>query len=153
MRDWLNDGNVENGNLVDCLHWGVNSSGLFTMAYVWKWLQVNRGPDLCVAKRLWKSVAPPKMQFFGWLAWRGRVKTVEFLHRIGVLDDQVSVLCPLCTNAVESISHVLLHCPPVWRVWSELVNWWGMCWVVPCTVEDLLLWWVGVKLKKNERKI
>lgn len=27
LRDWLNDGYVENGNLVDCLHWGVNSSG------------------------------------------------------------------------------------------------------------------------------
>lgn len=83
----------------------------------------------------------------------GRVKTAEFLYRIGVLDDQVSVLCPFCKNAVESISHVLLHCPPVWRVWSELVNWWDMCWVVPCTVEALLQWWVEVKLKKKERKI
>lgn len=97
------------------------------MVSVWKWLQADRGPDLCIAKRLWKIVASPKMQFFGWLAWRGRVKTSEFLHRIGVLDDQVSVLCPLCSNAIESISHVLLHCPSVWRVWSDLVNWWGMC--------------------------
>lgn len=75
-------------------------------------------------------MAPPKVQFFGSLAWRGRVKTAEFLHRIGVLDDQVSVLCAFCRNAVESVSHVLLHCPLVWRVWSELMNWWDMCWVV-----------------------
>lgn len=153
MCEWLNDGPSERGNLVDCLHWEVNSSGQFTVASVWKWLQADRGPDLCIAKRLWKSVAPPKVQFFGWLAWRGRVKTAEFLRRIGVLDDQVSILCAFCSNAVESVSHVLLHCPRLWRVWSALVSWWDMCWVVPCSIEALLQWWAGVKLKKKERKI
>lgn len=49
--------------------------------------------------------------------------------------------------------YVLLHCPFVWNVWSSLLKWWGLQWVISDSVAGLLSWWEGGKLKKQERKI
>lgn len=65
---WLNEVPINSGHLDDCLRWELNSSGQFTVAAVWKWFQAAMGPDLCITRWLWKAVAPPKIQFFGWLA-------------------------------------------------------------------------------------
>ncbi|KAL7193511.1 hypothetical protein ACSBR2_025176 [Camellia fascicularis] len=54
---------------------------------------------------------PPKFPFFCWLAWKNRIKSSEFLHRIGILDSSVSTLCPFCCSESESAVHVLLHFP------------------------------------------
>ncbi|XP_028096961.1 uncharacterized protein LOC114296820 [Camellia sinensis] len=56
-------------------------------------------------------------------------------------------------NDVESINHVLLWCPFVWKVWSIVLNWWGLQWVLPGNVERFLHWWMGFKWRKFEARI
>ncbi|CAL5431587.1 unnamed protein product [Camellia sinensis] len=102
---------------------------------------------------LWSNVYPPKVQFLGWLAWKGKLKTLVFLNRIGVLGHIVSVNCVFCRSHVEIVSHVMLLCPYVWKIWSDLLNWWGLQWIVPTTVADLFLWWSGFKWRTLENKI
>ncbi|CAL5432957.1 unnamed protein product [Camellia sinensis] len=74
---------------------------------------------------VWIKYLPPKVQFFGWLAWKHKIKTSVFLQQIGVLDSSASTLCVFCKAHQESIEHVLIHCPSVWKVWSGLLQWWG----------------------------
>ncbi|XP_028087472.1 uncharacterized protein LOC114288189 [Camellia sinensis] len=102
---------------------------------------------------IWLNYLPPKIQFFGWLAWKNKVKTSVFLQRIGVLDRSAATSCLFCNSQQETVQHVLIHCPLVWKVWTGLLQWWGILWVVPVSVEDLLQWWAGFICKKKERRI
>ncbi|KAL7163139.1 hypothetical protein ACSBR2_039272 [Camellia fascicularis] len=76
------------------------------------------------------------------------MKSAVFMQRIGVLNPGANILCVFCKTEVESQNHVLLHCSCIWKVWSGIVGWWGLCWVIPGSVQSLLDWWDGVKVKK-----
>ena len=95
-------------------------------------------------------MAPPRVQFFGWLSWKGRIKTSCFLQRLGVLSRGSNVNCIFCNNDLESLNHVLLFCPFTWRILSKILEWWGVKWAIPGSVGSLFLWWVGTKFKKKE---
>lgn len=96
------------------------------MASIWKWVVACKGPTIIVTKSIWNNLAPPKVQFLSWLAWRGWIKSSEFLQRIGVLNSNVSALCVFYKFEVESLNHVLLHCPKIWRIWASIVSWWNL---------------------------
>lgn len=136
----------------NCL-WRASNSGVFSVASVWKRLEIVNGSTVPISKFLWKNAAPPKAQFFSWLAWKGRLKTTEFMQRIGAIPVTVNPLCVFCKVEVETINHVLLLCPLIWKLWSELVNWWEVQWVTPGSVVSLLNWWSGMKLRKKEFNI
>ncbi|KAL7213571.1 hypothetical protein ACSBR2_016155 [Camellia fascicularis] len=102
---------------------------------------------------VWNNCAPPKVKFFGWLAWQGKVKTSSFLQRIGILDASATVGCVFCQNEVESVNHILLFCPFVWLLWSHILKWWGFQWAMPNTVEGLLQWWSFCRMKKIEKML
>lgn len=76
------------------------------------------------------------------------MKTTVFLQRIGVLSSSSSVVCCFFKSTDEIVVHVLLHCPFVREVWSNLLRWWG-----PGSVEGVLHWWEGQHLKKLEKKL
>ncbi|CAL5399531.1 unnamed protein product [Camellia sinensis] len=135
----------------DWLCWSPSSAGQFSVASVY-----NRPSDqivYAVPPFIWSSFSPPKSQFFAWLAWKGRIKSAEYLQRIGVLGANANVSCVFCNSAVESLVHVLLFCPVVWEIWSKLVGWWGLSWVMPGSVEGLLIWWSGIRFSKIGRKM
>lgn len=127
-------------NIPDSLRWLRSSSGKFTVAAVREWLAARHGPKLMIPTLLWGNVAPPKVQFLGWLIWKRRVKTIDFLLRIGVLSSSVSNVCPFCKAEPESLNHIFLLCRGIWESWNELLNWWDVTWVSPAAVVDLLHW-------------
>ncbi|GMP30792.1 hypothetical protein CsSME_00005300 [Camellia sinensis var. sinensis] len=51
------------------------------------------------------------------------------------------------SSPLRSVDHVLMFCPLVWRLWSQMVSWWDQSSVITGSIEDLLLWWSGGKLK------
>ncbi|CAL5426105.1 unnamed protein product [Camellia sinensis] len=69
----------------DSCSWLADKSGKFSTSSVWCWWATVKESGVKVPAGVWECMASPKMQFFCWLAWRGRVKTSSFLHRIGVL--------------------------------------------------------------------
>ncbi|XP_028095341.1 uncharacterized protein LOC114295307 [Camellia sinensis] len=137
----------------DTCTWMASNSGVFSVALAWKRLESINGPMLSISKFLWRNSTLPKAKFFSWLVWRGRIRTADFMHRIGALTANVSSLCVFCSAEVESINHVLLLCPLVWKLWSKMVNWWEIKWVTPGSVDVLLQWWVGMKFRKQELDI
>ncbi|XP_028059454.1 uncharacterized protein LOC114263152 [Camellia sinensis] len=140
-------------NVPDCLKWNATPSGVFSVSSAYHWFELGFGSSCMVSSSLWKNAAPPRVQFFGWLAWRGRIKTASFLRRIGMLNGNVDVCCIFCKEMEETSIHVLLHCPFVWWIWSYFVNWWGLQWVLPGSVQDLLDWWAGCRHTKMVKKI
>ena len=43
----------------------------------------------------------------------------------------------LCESAGESVDH-LLHCGTARTLWNAFFSWFGLCWVMPCSVKELL---------------
>lgn len=107
--------NVNNG-VEDSCKWLAHLSGSFSVASVWKWGELTRGIILRISNCLWLNAAPPRVQFFGWLTWRGRIKTSVFLERIGLLNNSAITFCHFCRIAEESVNHTLLFCSLVWKI-------------------------------------
>jgi hypothetical protein len=60
--------------------------------------------------------------------------------------------CCMCKNSGESPSHLLLHCSVARDLWNFIFSLFGLQWVMPKEVRDLLAcWWAGrARLKIKE---
>ena len=48
----------------------------------------------------------------------------------------------MCRHCGESVDHLLLHCEMAYRLWSFVFITFGLSWVVPSSIPDLLFgWW------------
>ena len=45
----------------------------------------------------------------------------------------------MCKGCGESIDHLLIHCPIAYEMWSMIFCLFGICWVMPQRVVDLLV--------------
>ncbi|XP_028060048.1 uncharacterized protein LOC114263665 [Camellia sinensis] len=140
-------------NVDDQVRWIADSSGSFSVSSARRRCEVNHGPSIGITKLLWGNDTPPKVKFFHWLAWKGRVKTTAYLQRIGVLNSSVNNLCPFCKEEVESLNHIILYYPLVWSLWCEILEWWNLSWVIPGSIGGLLEWWSGVSFNRFERRL
>lgn len=102
---------------------------------------------------IWRCAAPYRVQCFVWLVHLGRIKTFDFLMRTGIITNPVEAQCKFCSLHVETPDHLLLLCNPVWHVWLNILAWWGIQWIPPNTVVNLLLWWKSSNLKKDRKLI
>ncbi|XP_028077486.1 uncharacterized protein LOC114279450 [Camellia sinensis] len=53
----------------------------------------------------------------------------------------------------ESTVHLLVHYYYSWRIWSDIVNWWGILWVSSGSIQEMLVWWFGQKRQHLGRVI
>ncbi|XP_028122484.1 uncharacterized protein LOC114319652 [Camellia sinensis] len=58
----------------------------------------------------------------------------------------------MAQNGVETVTHVLLCCPFSWRVWSNIIGWWGVSGVQPGSVSGIFQWWTGYRCN-NKLKV
>ncbi|XP_028085089.1 uncharacterized protein LOC114286192 [Camellia sinensis] len=138
-------------NSVDSLVWKASSSGMFTVKSVYNRNYAAQGSE--DVRWIWQNLSPPRVQFFGWLVWKGRIKSSTFLQRIGCLSQDATTECVFCDCAVETDCHVLLQCMFAWKIWSNIMSWWGMQWVIPENARGVLEWWRGFKWSIFETKI
>ena len=68
---------------------------------------------------LWNSCVPPKVCFYAWEVWWGKVLTMKHLKKRGF---QLASRCPLCGKAEEELNHILIYCPTVWGLWEGLIS-------------------------------
>jgi hypothetical protein len=77
--------------------------------------------------------------FFAWTAAHGKILTVDNLRRRGMV---VVNRCWLCEADRESVDHLLLHCRAARALWNAFLARFGLCWVMPSSVKELLAsWW------------
>ena len=92
-------------------------------------------------KSICRSKAPLRVAFFAWTAARSKIVTLDNLRRRGMV---VVNRCWLYESDGESVDHLLLHCGAARALWNAFFSRFGLCWVMPCTVNELFAsWWTG----------
>ncbi|WVZ65394.1 hypothetical protein U9M48_014768 [Paspalum notatum var. saurae] len=77
----------------------------------------NEGASCQFAQFVWKSYAPPRVKFFGWLTIQERLQCKTNLLRKNMIDDS---LCDLCSGAPEDGNHLLFECPFACSFWEHI---------------------------------
>ena len=90
------------------------------------------------AKEVWGSYAPLRTRFFAWEEVWGKISTVGMLMRRGW---SMVNRCNLCKENEETTNHILIHCGKTRNLWTWLFSSFGVVWVLPESVRNLLLEW------------
>jgi len=76
--------------------------------------------------------------FFVWTLALGNILTHDNLRKRSVV---VIEWCCMCKKNGESIEHLLLHCEVACNLWSYILTLFGVEWVMPRRVKELLTSW------------
>ncbi|KAL4184258.1 hypothetical protein AMTRI_Chr10g160 [Amborella trichopoda] len=119
---------------MDSMIWTPSPSGWFTVtSFYMVWVD---GTDIVdSSNRAWESIAPPRAQFFQWLATQGKPLTIDNLQKRGF---QFHNRCVMCLKEEDTVTHLLLHCNFAYSVWSFLIQLFRLSWVLPPSVQALL---------------
>ena len=93
-----------------------------------------------VWKTVWKSKVPSRVAFFVWIVALGNVLTIDNLRRWWIL---ILDWCCMCKRNGESVDHLLIHSPIAFDLKSMVFTLFGIHWVMPKTVVELLACWQG----------
>jgi hypothetical protein len=91
---------------------------------------------------LGESRLPPS-GFFVWTTTLEKILTLDNLRKRNVV---VVECCYMCKKSVESIDHLLIHCEVARELWISILNLFGVDWVMPIQVSNLLVTyrcWLG----------
>jgi len=100
---------------------------------------------------VWKKIAPPKVEFFMWLALLGKLNTRQRLCEKGILkEDQIE--CQLCAKHPESLDHILLLCPVSQQIWSSMSAEFGQPFTAATTFKEHYKNWMASSRRKGFNK-
>ena len=85
----------------------------------------------------------PKISFFAWEATWGKGLTLDMVQKRG---RALANRCFMCLEKEETIDHLLLHC-------SKTRVLFGVSWVLPSSVREILLSWHGSFVGKKHKKV
>jgi hypothetical protein len=127
-----------NRDRADRLWWVASKKGLFKVKSFFSSLTCSgdsRFPWKCV----WRTQAPPRAAFFTWSTALGKILTVDNLRKRHLI---IVDRCWLCKRDGESVDHILLHCDVASALWNNIFSRFGISWVMPRRVIDLMAgWW------------
>lgn len=70
---------------------------------------------------VWTGLIPPKVEFFMWLAFVGKLNTKDLLLKKGVMQVQEN-RCTFCSDSPKEVSHLLVLCLVAWHTWINLAS-------------------------------
>eukprot|EP00253_Pinus_taeda_P030442 PITA_30442 len=117
----LKRSNVRIKDHPDSLVWAHAETGLYSPKAGYNFLMKRKGwdPPGWWAKPLFKLKCPKKTRIFLWCALKRKIPTWEILQ---ARFKQGPSRCPLCQDASESITHLLVECFFTRQVWVETKN-------------------------------
>ena len=134
--DQLYSTRVRHGE-VDRVVWNLSKRRNFEVKTFYKALACHEAVSF-PWKGIWRVKAPKRVAFFVWTAALGKILTHDNLRRRGIV---VVEWCVMCKKHGESVDHLLLHCDVARVVWSSFYSLFGVEWVMPSSVVDLLSAW------------
>jgi hypothetical protein len=127
------------GNGVDTLCWQQKSKGRFTVRSFYRCLSPT--PSLVFPwKGVWNPKVPPRVAFFLWTTVLGKILTADNLRKRKIV---IVTWCCMCKDDGESIGHLFIHCPVVKELWDAVLSLFGVMWVMPRRVRNLIEGWHG----------
>ncbi|KAJ9701144.1 hypothetical protein PVL29_006475 [Vitis rotundifolia] len=121
----------------DSLVWKIERRGKFSVKSYYRSLK-DENNIFFPAKEVWGSHAPSRTRFFAWEAVWGKISIVDRLMRRGW---SMVNRCILCKENEESADHILIHYGKTRELWTLLLSNFGVMWVFPASVRNLLLEW------------
>jgi len=101
---------------------------------------------------VWMNLAPPKVEFFMWLALLGKLNTKQRLNGRGILKDNQNA-CTFCAMEPETLDHLLLTCPKSMSIWTSVANELDQHLSFPDTFSQHFEKWMTLKWKsKNQQE-
>ena len=100
-------------------------------------------------KSVWKVRAPPRVAFFVWTAAHGKILTMDNLRKRQICI--VDWFC-MCKHSGESPNH-LLHCEAAQSLWSMVFCLFGVVWVMPSSVVEVMASWMGSFRKSHHAEV
>ena len=133
----------------DSVRWKGEGIGVFGVKGAYKMLI---GSSACAFpnRRIWMDKVPTKVSFFAWEASWGKIFTLDKLQRRGW---QLPNWCFLCGCEEEYANHILLHYTVVKTLWEIALAIFGVQWVFPESVKEVLLSWRGSFVGKKRKNI
>ena len=131
------------------MRWKREGNGVFGAKGAYKSLSgysIGAFPN----RRIWMDKVPTKVSFFAWEAAWGEILTLDKLQKRGW---QLPNRCYLCGCEEENANHILLHCTVVKTIWEITLVIFGVQWVFPESVIEVLLSWRGSFVGKKRKKI
>jgi hypothetical protein len=126
------------GHGADKIWWVPNKKGKFEVKSFYSILNSSISFHF-PWKSIWRTKAPPRVAFFVWSAALGKILTLDNLKRRNIV---LVNRCGMCKKEEESIDHLLLHCERAQFLWNAFFSRFGLAWVMPRRVVDLLhCWW------------
>jgi len=107
----LESGNDIRKSLFDCGNGRLDSSSIY------KLLKAKQNPADPMSDFIWGNCSPPRVQFFMWLASKGRLQCRANLFKKRIVPTQS---CEACQGLEETTDHILLHCPFARGFWNAL---------------------------------
>ena len=129
------------------LEMGLRGDGLFTVKSFYQSMLVREETTFPYSS-IWIPRAPTKVCFFAWLAARGVILTAENLRKRGIT---LVSWCYMCKSSGEEVDHLLLHCPVSSALWRAILNLFGIQWVMPSTVKEMLYSWAGFRRRRKQK--
>ena len=96
---------------------------------------------------IWVDKVPTKIAFFAWEATWGKMLTLDRLQKRGW---QLPNCCFLCDCEEETVNHILIHCTVVKVLWDIVIDLFGIQWIFPETIKDVLSSWRGPFVGKKK---
>jgi hypothetical protein len=119
---------------VDRVVWNISKKRNFEVKTFYKVLVCHEAVYF-PWKGIWRVKAPKWVAFYVWKAALGKILIHDNLRRHGIV---VVEWCVMCKKYGESVDHLLLHCDVARVVWSYFYSLFGVEWVMPSSVMDLL---------------
>ena len=124
------------------MRWKLKPNGVFDIRSFYNKLR-DSPSTVFPWKAIWRAKAPRQVSFFVWCVAWNKILTGDNLR----LRRLVFVnWCIMCRHCGETVDHLLLHCEMAYRLWSFVFITFGLSWVIPRSIPDLLFgqWnWLG----------
>ncbi|GJT61253.1 RNA-directed DNA polymerase, eukaryota [Tanacetum coccineum] len=100
-------------------------------------IDYKRLPEVATKTR-WIKYVPIKVNAHAWKVKMDSLPTRFNISRRGI--DIESIVCSICSNRVESFSHLFFSCSMVRLLARKIIHWWDVPYEEVNSFEDLITW-------------
>ncbi|GKA07108.1 RNA-directed DNA polymerase, eukaryota, reverse transcriptase zinc-binding domain protein, partial [Tanacetum coccineum] len=137
-------------NAKDSCRWTLEGSGEFSVSSTRKYID-DQTLAVVSSKTRWIKEVPIKVNILAWKVKINGLPTRLNLSKRGI--DIDSILCPICEQHVESVSHTFFTCQLSREIFRKILRWWQIDVTDISCYEEWLHWLVNIRISSNHKKL